>query len=61
MSAIHDCGYPEADHAEFEINGACVIDLPDVCPVCSGLVELTPSGFLTCREHGSDHYRVKAQ
>lgn len=37
-----------------------VMDAPDRCPVCYGVVELTPSGFLTCREHGSEHYRVRA-
>lgn len=33
------------------------LDAPQ-CPVCEGTVELTPSGYLTCREHGSEHYRV---
>ena len=63
MSIHEDCGYAETDHADFQINGKCVINLPDelpTCPVCSGVVELTPSGYLTCREHGSEHYRVEA-
>lgn len=29
------------------------------CPECDSVVELTPSGALTCREHGSAHYRVE--
>lgn len=27
------------------------------CPDCHGLTEITASQMLTCREHGSDHYR----
>lgn len=30
----------------------------DVCPKCQGLVELTPSGALVCREYGSMHFRA---
>ena len=34
------------------------VDVP-ACPECGGVVEETPTGFLTCRDHGSDHYRAK--
>lgn len=34
-------------------------DIPEDCPVCGGLVELTPSGALVCREKGSTHLRIE--
>lgn len=30
------------------------------CPVCGGALEPTPSQAMTCREHGSEHFRCEA-
>jgi hypothetical protein len=30
----------------------------DTCPVCGGPAAVTPSGALTCRDHGAGHFRI---
>jgi len=64
------CGCPDDrcigfHHDEREECGCLPVTIAEVqrmpkCPICSGGVELTPSGFLTCLKYGSEHYRVKA-
>ena len=42
---------------QVEVGTRKVEVMKDVCPRCAGLVEITPTGAMTCREFGSDHFR----
>jgi hypothetical protein len=35
--------------------------IEEMCPDCAGMVEVTPSSAIVCREYGSSHYRWEPQ